>query len=198
MREAARLGARLQVLASLLPTWGRIAWWGLWSPRREARSLELAQAVIQGERGILLSLRSDLRGFELPGGNLRPGESHEAALVREVREETGLRVAPERLVGVYERTGFRPHTARVYACRVVSGALRPSSETPVLRWFAPGALPDTLFPWYRSPIADALEGSVQPVRRREHQGPGAVLAGMRIDVRMRLAGPTGGEDEDAS
>lgn len=184
--RAARVLQGLAGLAMLPASYAKIAWWGLASPRLSEREpLVVVQAVIRSEQGVLLSVRSDLRGFELPGGNLRPGEDERDALRREIREETGLEVDLERLTGEYVRTGFRPHTARVYLCRPRSGCLRPSRETPVVRWFLPDALPDTLFPWYRAPIQDALAAGDEPVRRREHQGPGAVLAGMAIDLRMR-------------
>ena len=55
-------------------------------------------------------------------------------------------------------------------------------------WFDPAALPDTLFPWYRAPIADALAAAAEPAVRHEHQGLPAVLRGMRIDLRMRVSG----------
>lgn len=165
----------------------KLAWWGLASPRLTERApLVIAQGVIRDERGrLLLSVRSDLMGWELPGGTPHPGEPIEDALRRELHEETGLVVEVGDLVGAYVRTGFRPHTARVYRCRPAGGALRPSRETPRLAWFDPTALPRTLFPWYRAPIADALAGR-SGVRREEHQGAAAVLAGMRIDLRMRL------------
>lgn len=187
--RAARVLQGLAGLAALPASYAKIAWWGLASPRLgEREPLRVVQAVIRSERGVLLTVRSDLRGFELPGGNLRPGEDEPSALRREVREETGLHVEVERLSGEYIRTGFRPHTARVYRCRPRGGHLRPSRETPVVRWFAPDALPDTLFPWYRAPVADALAARPDPVRRHEHQGPGVVLAGMAIDLRMRARG----------
>ena len=177
-------------LAGALPSYASIAWWGLVSPRRESQPLTVYQGVILGPRGLLLTLRRDLRGWELPGGEALEGESGEAAVLREIREETGVEVAVEAHVADYLRTGFRPHTARIYRCRFVSGEPRPSPETPALGWFDPASLPDTLFPWYRGPIADALAPPERvPVRRCEHQGPAAIWAGLRIDLRMRFQGP---------
>ena len=175
-------------LAGILPIYARLAWWGLVSPRRRARTpLVVYQGVILSERGVLLSVRSDLRGWELPGGNAEPGEPGEAALRREILEETGLEVAVERRVGDYVRTGFAPHTARAYRCRPLRGELRSSSETPLVRWFPPHAVPDTLFPWYRAPLADALAELPEPVTRHERWGVAAIAAGIRIDLRMRLS-----------
>jgi hypothetical protein len=78
--------------------------------------------------------------------------------------------------------------ARVFECDVVGGALRPSPETPELAWFDPRSLPDTIFPWFRGPLEDALADRPAPVERSEHQGLRAILAGARIDLRMRLDG----------
>jgi len=179
---------RLARLLAAGPAWVRIAAFGLLAPRVERRLLVVQQAVVLSERGVLLALRGDLCGWELPGGNAHPGEDDVAALRREVREETGLEVEVGALVGDYRRTGFRPHVARIWRCRPTGGVLRPSAETPRLAWFDPAAPPDTLFPWYRGPLADALARHAEPVLRHERLGLAAVWAGMRIDLRMRLRG----------
>jgi 8-oxo-dGTP pyrophosphatase MutT (NUDIX family) len=141
-------------------------------------------AVI-GPAGLLMTVRAELRGWELPGGSALPGEPGERAVAREVLEETGVSVRVERCVASYVRTGFRPHTARIYRCAPLAGEARPSPETPRVAWFDPRALPRTLFPWFRGPIADALDPPSAPARRCEHQGAGAIFAGMAIDLRMR-------------
>jgi 8-oxo-dGTP diphosphatase len=180
-------------LASAIPNYLELAWWGLVSPRlTEQTELVVYQAVIRKERSVLLAVRHDLRGWELPGGNANRGETAESALVREVHEETGLDVRVEAHVGDYIRTGFRPHTARVFTCQVMGGHLRPSHETPVVRWFDVQQIPSTLFPWYRAPLADALDSSDGPRERHEHQGLASIWAGLSIDLRMRASGDTAG------
>ena len=192
----------LRRFASVVPDYARIAWWGLVPPRLGGEQpLVVSQAVIlSGDPGadpatcrVLLAVRSNLRGWELPGGTPIEGETPEQTLRREVLEETGCEVSVERHVGDYVRTGFRPHTARVYVCRIRSGTPTPSSETPVVRWFDVAQLPETIFPWFRRPLADALRGAAGPRRVEERQGLRSVLAGMKIDLRMRLTndGPTG-------
>jgi 8-oxo-dGTP diphosphatase len=184
--QAAAAGVgRLRRLVALAPDHLRTAWWGLVAQRRAREPLVVVQAVVLAEPGVLLTVRRDLRGWELPGGNLVPGEEEEQALVREVAEETGFAVAVERLVGTYRRSGFLPHVARVYRCRLVGGHMAPSHETPRVGFFDPARPPSTLFPWYRTPLADALRELPEPVERREHQGLGAIWAGLRIDLRMR-------------
>jgi len=182
-------GGRLRRLAGLAPSWTRLAWWGLVSPALEAGPARVHQALVLDGSRLLLAVRADLCGWELPGGAARPGESGAEAACREVAEETGLAVEALRVVGVYRRTGFRPHTATVHLCRPLAGSLRPSRETPRVAWFPVDALPDTLFPWYRTPVADALAARPEPVSRCERLGLAAVWAGMRIDLRMRLGGP---------
>jgi 8-oxo-dGTP diphosphatase len=182
------LRSSVGVLSTALWSYTKLAWWGLVTPRlKRADERIVLQAVVVSDAGVLLAVRSDLRGWELPGGHLEAGERPEDALMREVREETGVRIAIERHVGDYVRTGFLPHRAVVYLCRYVDGSLRSSLENRALRWFTPDEIPDTLFPWYRQPLADAFDEAREPVTHREHLGASDIWAGMRIDLRMRFS-----------
>ena len=143
------------------------------------------QAVIRDRDRVLLAVRNDLRGWELPGGTVEGAEKNEAALLREVREETGLSIAVERRVGTYRRTGFRPHLAHVFLCRVLAGELRTSRESLALAWFHSLLLPETIFPWYRDPLRDAFVPEADPVEREERQGLSAIWEAARIDLGMR-------------
>jgi 8-oxo-dGTP pyrophosphatase MutT (NUDIX family) len=123
-------------------------------------------AVIFDRRGwLLLQQRADGGQWGLPGGSVEVGESVTQAIRREVEEETGLRVAVRRLVGVYSEPALQIvrypdgavwHYVNVcFECAVRGGALRPCDETLDLRYFPPTHLPATLLPHHRVRIRDA-------------------------------------------
>jgi 8-oxo-dGTP pyrophosphatase MutT (NUDIX family) len=173
-------------VARLFPDYVRTAGWAI--SRRLGSSgepLTIVQGVVLSEAGILLAVRTEPRGWELPGGNPEAGEDDESALVREVREETGIEISVGPLIGEYRRSGFLPHTARVYHCRPVGGVIAPGAETSRVLWWDPQRIPDTLFPWCRQPLRDGLDHRDGPVLRHQHQGMLEVIASVKIDLRMR-------------
>ena len=60
--------------------------------------------LIQNGSRILLQnrIKDDWKGYTLPGGHVEPGESFVDAVVREMKEETGLTIAHPQLCGVKE------------------------------------------------------------------------------------------------
>lgn len=116
-----------------------------------------AALVINADGDVLLQKRGDTGRWGLPGGAIEPGEIPADAVVREVWEETGLHVRPERIVGVYGGPEFSltyPNGDRVstvgtaFLCRPVGGALRPDGdETLALQYFSPtDALDEIVLP----------------------------------------------------
>jgi 8-oxo-dGTP diphosphatase len=104
-------------------------------------------AIVRDHRGRLLMVR---RGHEpsagtwsLPGGRVEPGESDADAVVREVREETGLEVRPGGLVGHVERPapGGVVYDIYDYAAEVVAGQLSAGTDAADARWVAGEELP---------------------------------------------------------
>ncbi len=88
-----------------------------------------------------------LAGFwEFPGGKREAGESFEACLARELREEVGIEVAvgeeARRVRHVYPE---RTVEVRFFRCRVVAGEARPL-QVAALAWVAPADLGAYPFP----------------------------------------------------
>lgn len=132
--------------------------------------LNFAAIIVIDEKGrILLQKRSDKKKWGLPGGIVELGESYKDAAIREAYEETGLKVEPFKLLGIYSGPKYRisypngdrvQSTAAVFYCKVAGGILNKGkdSETLELRYFAKDELPEIAGPDFEDMIKDALDG----------------------------------------
>ncbi len=107
--------------------------------------------------------------WEPPGGILELGETIEAGVVREVLEETGLTVHPERLTGVYENLP-RGIIALVLRCALVDGTPKVTEEAVDLAWLSPGEIQERMAPAYACRLIDALSPAGEAVPIRPHDG----------------------------
>ncbi len=111
-----------------------------------APALASVAAVVEADGRLLLLKRGDGRGMDLPGGIVRWGESVEQAVLREVREETGLQVSAKHFIGVLSEPARDPRFGCIciaYACDIVDGDLRASEEGQPA-WVPIGQLPEKL------------------------------------------------------
>ena len=103
-------------------------------------------AVIKDGRGrLLLIKRGHAPGaglWSLPGGRIEPGETDAEALVREMREETGLAIEAGQLIGTVRRPAQDGGILdiRDYAATVTGGTLRAGDDAAGARWVAASEL----------------------------------------------------------
>ncbi|MEA3345992.1 MAG: NUDIX domain-containing protein [Chloroflexota bacterium] len=125
--------------------------------------------IFEGDYHVLLGRRRDYDIWNLPGGGLRHDETVTEGIVREVREETGLVVEVDRLVGVYSKP-YKNEVALTFQCRQVDGELQPTEEAAEWRYFSVDDLPQELLPKHRERILDAARHQAPAILRVQH-GP---------------------------
>ena len=124
-------------------------------------SVSVAGIVVDDAGRALLVRRRDNGHWEPPGGILELDESIPDGLRREVREETGLEVEPERLTGVYKNM-TRGIIALVFRCRITGGTLTTGSESAAFRWADSAEVRSLSNQAYAIRVLDALSGSSTP------------------------------------
>jgi ADP-ribose pyrophosphatase YjhB (NUDIX family) len=111
--------------------------------------------------------------WTLPGGRVEPNESPLAALHREIKEETGCRIAIERHVGTYARIDA-DDLVLLFVARILERApWTPNGEIAELGFFRPSTLPEPMNARHRQRIVDAVDGRSGLVR--VYDGPDSLL-----------------------
>jgi 8-oxo-dGTP diphosphatase len=129
-------------------------------------SIGVFVTIFDEQRRVLLCHRRDLDVWNLPGGGLERGELPVETAVRETREETGLEIAVERLVGVYAKT-YKDELVFVFSGKIVGGELATTDEADQCLYFEVKDLPANTIPKHVARIHDALNLDSQPIFRHE-------------------------------
>lgn len=100
--------------------------------------------LIENDEGKILMLLSPDRGWEIPGGQVEEGESLTDALIREVKEETGVDIEVGNLKTVYSNITKRVQPDGVgsigsilnfgFTGKAISGELTTSEESLEVAW----------------------------------------------------------------
>ncbi|MFQ5709066.1 MAG: A/G-specific adenine glycosylase [bacterium] len=130
------------------------------APAKEKPHFNVVVGIIWNQGKILIDQRpkEGLLGglWEFPGGKQEPGETLEACLVREIREEMniGIRVQGPFLTVKHAYTHFRI-TLFSFQCQLVRGVPQPRNAID-WSWVSPHDLPNYAFPKANKKILDAL------------------------------------------
>jgi len=110
---------------------------------------KVAVGVVAERRGKLLLVKRNhepkMGEWSFPSGYIDRGEVLEDGAIRETKEETGLDVKIERLLGAWSSRGERVIFI-AYAARAPSGTIDIGPECMDVRFFAADALPPLAFP----------------------------------------------------
>ncbi|MFD7918893.1 NUDIX hydrolase [Streptomyces sp. NPDC059740] len=114
------------------------------------RIVPAVTAFVQDEAGrVLMERRSDNGRWGMPGGVQEIGENISETVVREVAEETGIKVEVTGLVGIFTDPGHviefadgevRQEFSLCFRARPLSGEVSVSSESLEVRWITPEEL----------------------------------------------------------
>jgi 8-oxo-dGTP diphosphatase len=135
---------------------------------------QAAGVIIQNDKGEILFLDQPKGRYGIPGGIVEPGETPIMAAIRETKEEIGVVVELEYIIGSYLLTGGgkSDNLATVYKATIVEGV--PSvidiNEVTKILWRSPHDLPSPLVMDAGAAVEDLLAGKCGVVRIVERTG----------------------------
>lgn len=129
----------------------------------------VAAVILNESNQLLLQKKSD-GSWSLPAGMIEPGESPSQAVIREVREETGLAVEVERVLGVFGGEGFGfaypngdqvEYTVIMFKCQQTGQFAEDlDEETIELAWFSRSDMPTLALPY---PLECLFAENIEPL-----------------------------------
>lgn len=113
--------------------------------------------VVDNKGRILLVRREEVRAWAIPGGPLNKVELPTSAVSRLVEEETGIRVAAARLVGIYYwQLAAEDFLVFAFRCLIEGGQMTPSGEPPNVGFSPRSSLPRNFLDLHRERLERGL------------------------------------------
>lgn len=121
-----------------------------------------AAAVVVNDLNQLLLVRSPRRGWEMPGGQVEPGETLEQAAIREAFEESGIEICITGFAGVFQNVA-RDRCHFLFLAKPIGGSPRTSTESLEVAWVPlPAALELVTHGSFRQRIERTLDRASWP------------------------------------
>lgn len=117
--------------------------------------------LVTDDRENILLVKSPRRGWEYPGGLVEPGETFQDALIREIKEESGIEVKITGFIGLCKN--IEKDSVNIdFTCKPIGGRLATSDESTEVMWVnREKALEMITFPLTRKRLENMLSGSEQ-------------------------------------
>jgi ADP-ribose pyrophosphatase YjhB (NUDIX family) len=135
-------------------------------PEPYRHSVSVAGVVVRDDGKILVIRRRDNSHYQAPGGILERDEQVEDGLTREILEETGLRVEPERLSGIYKHMGLGV-VALVFRARLLGGTPTLNDEAAEILWMDRDQVAARMTEAFAIRVIDALDGPRPHIRHHD-------------------------------
>lgn len=112
--------------------------------------------LVSNDNGEILLIKSPRRGWEYPGGMVEPGETFQEALIREIKEETGVDAEIIGFIGLCKNV--EKDVVNIdFVCKYIGGELTTSNESSNVKWVQrEKALDMVTFPLTRKRLENML------------------------------------------
>lgn len=135
-------------------------------PEPYRHSVSVAGVVVRDDGKVLAIRRRDNGHYQAPGGVLERHERIEDGMVREIFEETGLRVEPEQLTGIYKHMGLGV-VALVFRARLLGGTPTVTEEAAEVLWMDRDQVLTGMTQAFAIRVIDALDGPWPHIRHHD-------------------------------